>query len=61
MNKVTNVDIIKVAGGGHNVLKVVKKDRKFNKKDKNKESTDSDQKTRNPRGQEEVYIFGTKI
>ena len=28
------------------VLKVVKKDRKFNKKDKNKESTDSDQKTR---------------
>ena len=32
MNKVTNVDIIKVAGGGHIVLKVVKKDRIFNGK-----------------------------
>ena len=42
-------------------MKVVKKDRKLNKKDKDKESTDSDQKTRNPRGQKEVYIFGTKI
>jgi hypothetical protein len=32
MNKVTNVDIIKVAGGRHIVMKVVKKDRNFNGK-----------------------------
>ena len=31
------------------------------KKDKDEKSTDFDQKNRNHRGKEEVYIFGTKI